>query len=260
MRGRRQLLRRQGAKVVPLVERPLADLHHALRPALQRVLDPVRVVEDVGESRELGRDAAGARAVLDLEVSHEPVLDAERGGGDRVAPHLLHPALHHPLRVSVRAQPERKVEPARRDGAELVEVDEQRRGADRVEGGGRALRPVVLDHPVLARMRVHVAEGEGGGRGSGGEVGYGLHQHVVRLEDEDEVGGDLPQQGGGGEQLPDRLGSVEHPEVEVRLDDRRGELGHEHGRDLTLEPVRLAALRRDQPREAGQLGAAARRV
>mmetsp|Transcript_2569 Transcript_2569/g.8343 ORF Transcript_2569/g.8343 Transcript_2569/m.8343 type:complete len:424 (-) Transcript_2569:483-1754(-) len=265
VRARRRLRQRVGRRdlvEVALVEGPIADVPRLAGRAVEHVLKLVRVVEDVeapcGKLGQLGLGRECAR--LDLELFDEPVDDALRGGGDRVAPHLLHPALHHPLRVSVRAQPERKVEPARRDGAELVEVDEQRRGADRVEGGGRALRPVALDHPVLARMRVHVAEGEGGGRGSGGEVGYGLHQHVVRLEDEDEVGGDLPQQGGGGEQLPDRLGSVEHPEVEVRLDDRRGELGHEHGRDLTLEPVRLAALRRDQPREAGQLGAAARRV
>ena len=60
---------------------------------------------------------------LDLEVAHEPVLDAHRGGGDGVAPHLLHPALHHPLRVGVGAQAEGEVEPARREGAQLVEVE-----------------------------------------------------------------------------------------------------------------------------------------
>ena len=58
---------------------------------------------------------------LDLEVAHEPVLDAHRGGGDGVAPHLLHPALHHPLRVRVGAQAEGEVEPARGEGAQLAE-------------------------------------------------------------------------------------------------------------------------------------------
>ena len=40
-------------------------------------------------------------ARLDLQVSQHIVLDAMRGRRDRIAPHLLHPALHHGLRVRV---------------------------------------------------------------------------------------------------------------------------------------------------------------
>ena len=77
----RQVARRVVAAVVPLVERPLADLVDALRLAVERVLDAVRVMKDV---RVLIKVLARARerARFDLEGGDNLVAHADRGGGD----------------------------------------------------------------------------------------------------------------------------------------------------------------------------------
>eukprot|EP00964_Phaeocystis_antarctica_P033624 scaffold19060_cov62-Phaeocystis_antarctica.AAC.7 len=114
-------------------------------------------------------------SVLDLEVAHQLMADAHGGGGDGVGPHLLHPALHHPLRVA-------------------------RRGANRIERGTATLRPVAAHDAVLRLVAMHVPEDEGRGLTLRRQVRDGPHQHVVSLQDEDELRGDLPQHLGGIEQ------------------------------------------------------------
>ena len=128
----------------------------------------------------LGKVVSGVAVapVLDLEVTHQPVCDAHGGGGDGIGPHLLHPALHHPLRVAVRTEAEGEVKVARRHAAQLVEVNEQRRGADRVELGAAALGPVAAHDAVLGLVAVHVPKDEGGRRALRGEVRNGPHQHL----------------------------------------------------------------------------------
>ena len=48
---------------------------------------------------------------------------------------------------------------------------------------------------------MHVAEDEGGGRALGREVGDRPHDHVVGLEDQHKVGGDVVEQPGRLEEL-----------------------------------------------------------
>ena len=62
---------------MPLVERPLADRVEALGTAGERVLDAIRVVEDVGLGVEI---IARARVCvrLDLEGGDDRVTDAHR--------------------------------------------------------------------------------------------------------------------------------------------------------------------------------------
>eukprot|EP00965_Chrysotila_dentata_P061641 2041300-Pleurochrysis_carterae.AAC.1 len=124
-----------------------------------------------------------------------------RGGRDGVPPHLLHPPLHHALGVGVRAQPEREVEPARRQRAQLVQVDQKRRRANRLQLLGGAFGPVPLDDVVLRRLRVHVAEDVRGGLRRRRQVGDGLHEHVVGLEHQNEGRRDLREQRGRRQEL-----------------------------------------------------------
>mmetsp|Transcript_19938 Transcript_19938/g.64729 ORF Transcript_19938/g.64729 Transcript_19938/m.64729 type:complete len:269 (-) Transcript_19938:931-1737(-) len=108
-RGGIELPRRVGAAVVPLVHRPFPDCVVALRPARQRVLDPVRVMEDVvvGVKIVVG---AGVGVGLDLE-GRDLVPDAEAGGGDGVGPHLQHPILDEHGRLGPAPQDEGAIEP-----------------------------------------------------------------------------------------------------------------------------------------------------
>ena len=82
-------------------------------------------------------------------------VDEERAGAD-----LLR------VRVRVRAR---------------VRVRVRRAGADRVERGGEALGPILLDDGVLAGVGVHVAEDEGGGGLGRREVGDRLHDDLGRV-------------------------------------------------------------------------------
>mmetsp|Transcript_44007 Transcript_44007/g.145794 ORF Transcript_44007/g.145794 Transcript_44007/m.145794 type:complete len:611 (+) Transcript_44007:428-2260(+) len=264
VRARRRLRQRVGRRdlvEVALVEGPLADVPRLAGRAVEHVLKLVRVVEDVeapcGKLGQLGLGRECAR--LDLELFDEPVDDALRGGGDRVAPHLLHPALDHPLRLGVGAEPQREVEPLLVDAAQLVEVDEERRRADGLHALVRPSGPVLLDHPLLRRLRKHVPKHKGRRLLRSGEVRDGAHDDVVRLEDEHIVTrlSDLCEEGRALHQLLDRVWPVEDAKVEVRRQHLRAQLHREERRDLAFEPVGPPAGRRAQPREGRHVGALA---
>ena len=85
----------------------------------------------------------------DLEVLDELVPDAERSGRDRVAPHLLYPPLNVLLGVRVGAKVHREIEPFLVHLLELVEVNDDGGGADRlylwgVGRGGAVLSTCML--------------------------------------------------------------------------------------------------------------------
>mmetsp|Transcript_58805 Transcript_58805/g.131078 ORF Transcript_58805/g.131078 Transcript_58805/m.131078 type:complete len:201 (-) Transcript_58805:1067-1669(-) len=80
-----QVAWRVGRAVVSFIQRPLPDLTRH-RPPPQGVLDPVSVVEYEAVGR-----CADTSTALRLKLTHHFVLDAQRRGGDRVAPHLEHP-------------------------------------------------------------------------------------------------------------------------------------------------------------------------
>ena len=237
--------------------RPPAHLQLDGQP-VAAVLDAVRVVEEVVRHRLLGRHrrrrvgpreaplAVADRAALELECVEDAVPDAERAGGDAVAPHLAHPAevLH---RLGVAHDPERELVPRLDDARELLDVDHHGRRPHRV---GLAAEP--LDKPVDdARLppRDHVAEVERGGHRRRRQVGQRPQHQVVGLRNVDVVLHDDLAEPLVRHKLHHRVRPVD--------DDVAGRLrllDHER-RDLVDQLVGLLVARREQPREAAHLAA-----
>eukprot|EP00962_Isochrysis_galbana_P006872 scaffold1861_cov111-Isochrysis_galbana.AAC.1 len=119
-------------------------------------------------------------------------------------------------------------------------------------------------------MRVHVPKRVRGRFGLGGQIGDGLHQHVVRLQNEDVLGGYFGQQLWRRQQLTDRLWTIQNAKLEVggkylEWGPSRGLFSGDAvasspgGGDLGLEAVGLGALSRAQPGEGPHLAARAGR-
>mmetsp|Transcript_58623 Transcript_58623/g.127320 ORF Transcript_58623/g.127320 Transcript_58623/m.127320 type:complete len:269 (-) Transcript_58623:546-1352(-) len=191
---------------------------------------------------------------LDLH-DHHLVSDADRGGGDGVSPHLEHPVLYDLGGLRRPAQRVRAVEPLLRHAPQVSRLDDQRRGANRLDLRRISLGPAHVDHVVVPRARVHIAKTVRRRLGGAGQIGNGLHVDVVRLRHHHVLLLDPLVEPRLLEKLNDGVRPVEYPEIAVVLEHRVGQLLDEDGRYVIFEPVWLSILRGAQAREACHLSA-----
>ena len=179
------------------------------------------------------------------------MFDAERARCDAPAPHLAHPAerLH---RFVVVADLEREVVPRLNHLFELLDVDDDRRGAHRICLAAKAGHKFV-DNLGLAPCD-HVPKVEGGRHRLCREIGQRTQQHVVRLSNVHVVLGHNCTEVRVLHKLHHRIWPIgdnvatRHPTSQL-LDIKR--------RDLLVEAVTVAPaiVRGEQPREAAHLAA-----
>mmetsp|Transcript_8052 Transcript_8052/g.19324 ORF Transcript_8052/g.19324 Transcript_8052/m.19324 type:complete len:256 (-) Transcript_8052:564-1331(-) len=190
-RGRcNQLARRSGAHVVPLVQRPLANLQLHRQP-LSRVLDSISVVEDIvwhvepvrcDRSRQHWPCEASLtvpnRSTFKLKCVQYAVLYAETGRSDAIPPHFAYPS-ERLYGLVIFHDADREIEPRLHHFLELLDVDDYRGGSHGVSLPTKPGNELVDNFGLPPRH--HVAKVESS-RGAGRcQVGQRPKKDVVSL-------------------------------------------------------------------------------